>query len=338
MKKQMFLFITVLLCVLAGVAFADDDGIELDVRTGFDRMFGYTLYAIGWNYFDVAGNGYTIGYKLSELRFPLDAYWAFADIGVRFLDHWNVRAGFRKNVYAELGTMEDSDWGVWYLEGNPWADSSTLDVFSESECSLVNAYEINCDASYRETLLPGLDVSLGLGFVFQYHSFSVANLDQWYPSYDRYSDHLDPVYGEHVLVDGEVGTYEIMNIVPLLVCGARVTIIERLVLDASLGYTPVVKSFDADDHILRSKMSHGELVGSVFRFVFDARWSFNDNFYCGCAGSFMYLGASGRQYQELYNDTPEGDAGPTGSIDQKIESLQFMLRLYIGIRFANLFA
>ena len=332
MVKKTVLFIILLSAVAGFFLFADEGGFSLNVQTGAEKMFGFTNYAIGWNAYDLAGYSSPIGFKLSELVFPLDCYFVKGTIDLRFLKKLAAGLVFAKSVYSPSGIMEDSDWGVWYLDDNSWASPETLDVFSASESNLRNAYTIDTDVRYILSITPGLGVSFGLGFIFQYYYFELSDLDQWYPSYETYSAYLDPSYSEHVTVSGLVGTYEVMYIIPLVKAVIHMDITKKFAVNFIAGYSPFTRIFDADDHILRSKLSHGDCTGMTLKGSFDGQYDLTRLFSIGWNAEIMAVSAKGKQDQILYNDTPEGSAGPVGSIDMKITGLQFSAGIYLGIK------
>jgi hypothetical protein len=333
MMRRLVLFVFLLFTITGGFLYPEDGDFSLNAHAGTEKMFGYTLYSIGWNVYDRAGNKYPLGYKLSELFFPLDYYFVYGTVDVRFLKSWAAGLGFAKSVFAPSGTMEDSDWGIWYYEGNSWAESSTLDIFSESDSNILNAYTADADVRYILTIQPGLEVSAGIGFIYEYYYFETSDLDQWYPSYDTYSAYIEPEYSQHVYVTGPLLTYEARYLIPLVEAGIHITLFDSLVMNLVAGYSPFVKVFDADDHILRSKLSHGDCTGMAAKCTFNGHYRFAGIFFAGWNADFMYIGAEGKQTQMLYNDTGEGPAGPLGSIDMKIGSLRFAAGIFFGATF-----
>lgn len=337
MKK---LILSLLFCyaIIASPVFCEEETpFSFAIDSGVDRIFGYTLYAIGWGITDPSGDTGTFGRKISELRFPLDTYIAFGNINAVFADNWEVNIGFWKNIVSPPGgKMQDSDWGYWALNGYSWASDSSLDVYSLSDSNVVNAYSIDGDFLYRYKILPGFEVSAGLGFIYRYFYFEVSNLDQWYPSYETYKTELDsinPAYANHFYQPGTIGTYEAYYIIPFIELSAILTLFDNLIIDVTAGYSPFVKVLDADNHMLRYKLSYGDSTGMAIICDIDCRYRFTQLFFAGVKVNFMMISASGRQKQIRYKDTGEGPAGPIGTIDTKINSLQMEAGIFIGLSY-----
>jgi hypothetical protein len=337
-KKTTLFALFLFMAISINLVSEEQKDFSISIDSGSDMMFGYTLYSIGWKFTNPDGGKGDIGRKLSELRFPLDTYIAYANVDMMISQNWKVALGFWKNFACPQGPkMEDSDWGTWALDSYSWASDSTLDIFSRSDSKVVNAYSINADFLYRFTIVPGFDLSAGLGFIYRYFYFEVSNLDQWFPSYDIYKPYLDAIdpvyYSSHVYQDGKIGTYEVYYFIPFIELSTNITLFENFVIDITAGYSPLVKVLDADDHMLRYKISKGDSTGMAVLCDADFRYKFTPLFFAGVNANIMLIDASGTQKQIRYRDTPEGSAGPMGSIEMKINSLQFEAGVYIGMSY-----
>jgi len=327
------LFICLMLFASATVhrLHADDKIFTFKVEAGMDYLLGYTQYGIGWNFYDTAGTQYSIGYKISQLKFPLNSLGIYANADMTLFDLFRLSLHFDKNLTAAPGKMEDSDWGYWYLLGNSWADSSTLDVFSQSDANL-NRFSLEGSFHYILPLESAFSISFGVGFIYQHLYFEVSNLDQWYPSYEQYAAHLDPSYANHYYQSGLVGTYKIDYFIPLAEARVEVKTGDLISIGLLAGFGPIFAS-DSDDHVLRSRLSTSNSFGLGTRCSLWCRFNFTSWLYAGVNARFLYLHAEGKQVQFQYNDTSEGPAGPLGSVDEKIDSLQFSAGAHVGVSF-----
>jgi hypothetical protein len=333
MNKVKILLPLIILAVFWPQALAaDEKDFSVSLSAASEWMFGFTSYGIGWNTTDAAGNPYTIGFKVSELAFPLNTLMVGADLDLTLFRNFFLDVRFRKSVTAEAGKMKDSDWGVWYLEGNAWASSSTLDVFSLST-SRLNAYTIDGDFLYDVRINRMFSLFFGLGFLYQQFYSEVSDVDQWYPSYQIYQANLDPSYANHVTVAGLVGTYEVMYFIPKLVVSGRFNASDFFLMDLTLAGTPILKAVDTDYHVLRSKRSNGDCGGWALQAKLDISLRFTPNFFAGLSGDLFYLDGSGTQSQYRYNDTSEGPAGSLGTIDMKLTCFRFAGGIHAGWTF-----
>ncbi|MBN2136005.1 MAG: hypothetical protein JW737_09760 [Acidobacteria bacterium] len=329
--KSTVLFIFMLFLMVT-ILPAEEKDFAVSVNTAADWMFGFNSYGIGWNFTDVANNTTSLGFKISELVFPLNILMVGGDIYATLFKNFKINLYFRKNITSEPGKLKDSDWGVWYLDGNPWATSSTLDVYSTSDTNLI-VYYIDSEILYSVKLSSLFMIDFGLGFLYEQFYYEASNVDQWYPSYETYQAYLDPSYGLNENISGLVGTYEIMHFIPLLVIASRFKASDFFQMSLTVSGTPYLIAVDTDYHVLRSKRSNSECYGWAIKSKLSVFFHFSSNVYAGISGDFLYLDAAGNQSQYRYNDTIEGPAGSLGTIDVKLNTFRLSGGVYIGLSF-----
>ena len=239
---------------------------KFSISAGFGLMAGHTTYQIG-GHVDTPQGSDDIHFPLSELKFPLDVYIGALNGAVKLNEKWKIKAGLKKNITSESGKMEDSDWGILYLEGEPGADPDSLDIYSESDTE-VDLFIMDIAARYyfNEKTHKRLKFLFFIGgrYIYQKFDFDVSDLDQWYPSRP---------YLEHDYVSGKVLTYEVTKHIPALIIGTELFTKGNLSLDAVLGYSPIVTVEDEDNHILRDKISKAECDGDATLFSLAGRHS-----------------------------------------------------------------
>jgi hypothetical protein len=275
LKRRLWLVMIPILIGLACPAFAEDQGgnnktpyntppatpprvtqrPHLDLTIGLGMLKGDTCYQIGGLLTRPNGTNLQQPDPTSELVFPLDVTMlslkANLGLGERFL----IGIGFKKNLSQAAGKMEDSDWGVWYLNppydqyGNlvptqhPLRDDS-LDIYSESDAEL-DALIWDINVGYRFVNKPTWSFTGTLGLIRQQFNYDVSDPTQWYPSSAYYfGDDL----GQYT-VSGKVLTYDITYTIPYLMAEVGGNITRRIRATATIGYSPFVWAADRDHHL-----------------------------------------------------------------------------------------
>jgi len=146
------------------------------ITLGVGKLSGYTKYQIGGTIDSPSGNA-QVHFPISELDFPLDVSIVSAEISKESTEGWKFGLTLKKSLTSDAGTMKDSDWGVYYLEGYSWAEQNTLDVYSESDADL-DAFIIDVDVQYRFYRKSVWSLSGGLGYMYQNFTYEISNLDQ----------------------------------------------------------------------------------------------------------------------------------------------------------------
>jgi len=333
-----FLTLLIAAVIIAGPhAYARD--LDIAISAGVERYSGYTLYQIGGKFTAPDGSEGNYQFPLSELKFPLDVYMMYFGAEAAIFRRIVLRLGIETNTAGgfidfskNAGKMEDSDWGIWFIQGYPWARYDSLDIFSRSSAELDGV--ILDSAAGIELYRSGMiSFTIGAGFLYQYFDYVVRDLDQWYPSYEEYSAYLPPEYAGNDLVPGRVITYEVKYRIPYAEASISLRPLKRLSLWSRIAFSPLVSSDDVDDHLLRSKLSKGSAQGSAVIFNIEAECRIRGNWSAGLYSRFIYMVTEGNQDQSFYEDTPEGPEGPIGTIENRLESHQLSTGIMIEYSF-----
>ncbi|MCP4136542.1 MAG: omptin family outer membrane protease [bacterium] len=309
------------------------NGTSVNLELGVDRFFGYALYRIGGTVVD--NNNGAIGQSvdpISQLEFPLNVFMASLDVELTFSDTVRLHVNGKKSINSSSGKMEDSDWGIWFSAGNYWADSKSLDVFSESDSSL-NSFMIDGDVQFNIIHRRKVSCYFGAGLFYQNMQFDISNLDQSYPSYSRYSGNLSSQYSGHTYISGTGITYDVEYFIPYLVLSPEVSITNDFIVSGRLGFSPYVIANDVDDHILRSKKMTGKSSGTAFLINLRAQYYFSSYFYIKLYLDSLLVDTVGEQTQVYYATTSEANLGDSATIDNELSGRQFSAGIYCGIFF-----
>lgn len=288
----------------------------LDLAAGIGALSGHTTYQIGGRISTPLGSG-RVHFPISELEFPLNVYMVSLGTNIEFKNKWEVSASVKKNVTDDSGKMKDSDWGAWWLEGYPWAEQNTLDIYSESDAELdVLMFDVNL----RYKLYKG--ISIGLGYTHQNFDYEISNLHQWYPSYNYYFGMASP----HDRIDGKVLTYEVTYNIPYIEIAFMGKATDNLYVEVSLGYSPIVDAEDEDHHLLRSKVNKSDCDGDAILLSLEGRYDLPKNWFLALGVDYTRIDTDGRSkafFSGIYDHT----------IDIVIESEQVFYGLNIGYAF-----
>jgi len=321
MKRYLVISFLVVGLILGGVTLAYAEGSQVNLTLGISKSSGDTTYQIGGRV-DIGGLGsYKLHFPISELEFPLDLYMISVGGSIEFAEKWKVNIGVKKNITTDAGKMKDSDWGYWWLSGYPWAKQNTLDIYSESDADL-DALMMDINLRYRFYQGSNWSFAAGLGYIGENFDYKVSNLDQWYPSSVYYFGYD---FG-HDYISGKVLTYEARYSIPYMEIATELKIKDRLRVEASLGYSPIVNVTDEDNHILRDKISKGDCDGNATLFSLKGRYEFWKPWLLMIELGYISIDADGKQTQYL-----EGEL--LGTIDQKIKSTQTFIDFAVNYSF-----
>ncbi len=288
----------------------------LDLAAGIGALSGHTTYQIGGRISTPLGSG-RVHFPISELEFPLNVYMVSLGTNIEFKNKWEVSASVKKNVTDDSGKMKDSDWGAWWLEGYPWAEQNTLDIYSESDAELdVLMFDVNL----RYKLYKG--ISIGLGYTHQNFDYEISNLHQWYPSYNYYFGMASP----HDRIDGKVLTYEVTYNIPYIEIAFMGKATDNLYVEVSLGYSPIVDAEDEDHHLLQSNVYKSDCDGDAILLSLEGRYDLPKNWFLTLGVDYTRIDTDGRSkafFSGIYDHT----------IDIVIESEQVFYGLNIGYAF-----
>ncbi len=340
MKKGiMSIAVTVSILAFGTPAFCLE-GLQPSFGFSIGRMSGDTTYQIGNDVVTPAGTE-RVHFPISELKFPLDVYFLEVEGGFTFRERFGLRARAARSINGAAGKMEDSDWGVYFLEEGPPFSADSLDIFSESDADLT-AWIIDVLFRFRALQYenyrfdkPLIGFFFGLGYRYQFFDWTVSNLDQGYPSSAMYFGLEAP----HDFEDGLVLTYETTFHVPYGELGVELNLADRGSLTASVGYAPWVKASDVDDHILRSIYSETEADGTALlasvegRYDFADAWSIEEaHWYLSANLRYVDIDTEGKSATRIYAGP---GAGERWTIDQTIVSSQLMVLFTLGYVFST---
>ncbi len=289
---------------------------KFDVSVGLGELSGHTTYQIGGTYSTPSGSG-ELHFPISELEFPLDVYMVSLGASVGFTEKLKLSASVKKNITGDAGKMKDSDWGYYYLAVGSPAEQGTLDIYSESDADL-DALIVDVNARYR--IYRGF--FMGLGYIYQNFDYEISNLDQWYPS----SNYYFGVDFPHDRVSGTILTYEVTYSIPYIEIVFMGKATDTFTVETSLGYSPIVKVEDEDQHLLRSKVNKGDCDGSAIFFSLKGRYDFFKNWFLTLEFDYVKIEADGKSeasFSGVYDHT----------IDLEIESQQLFAGIAVGYAF-----
>jgi hypothetical protein len=330
----------ILLVALAPLSAMDVEG---SVELGIEKLHGHTSYEIGGLTVVSGQDNRVESFPYSKLEFPLTGWLVKAGAGLTVADVLKVNLGVKKSIIQDSGTVEDWDWGYWYLTGRPWARRSSLDIYSNSSGKVdarMGDVSVHWCLDLKDKIRTGelneAQLRLGGRCVIQVFDYdAVNNLDQWYPSYPEYATEIenDPdvtpalkqkVKG-HVYNSGDVLTYRVEYRLPFMEGGVSLGVGDRFRLEASLGYSFLARAEDADHHLLRGKVSHGSCDGTAVLFTLNSSYVLSENISIGLDYCRIAIAATGTQHQSA----PHFSA----MVDQHIESDQQYFGSTIGYRF-----
>ncbi len=323
---------TVLLFFIFTIYFLwGEDKIPMSFEAGIitEYLTGQTLYQIGDYIKNKDGKVFDVPFNMSQLKFTINDPLIHAGFKLsEFKPGWSIEAGIKKNIPLIKDTLYDSDWGAWYLDGYPWANYYTLDIYSTSGCTkdiwLGYIYTAVKFWSFKN-----LSLSFNSGLEYDYYFFEASDGNQYYPSYNQYKDYLPSSYSGTDIFDSVGIRYTINEIVlPILTYFKADMWLFHLKIGGG-GLCGLY--YDNDDHVLRSKKSIGTgmLIGA--RGEIGLEYEISKNLTLKADGRFDYLTGSGEQTQTRYQDTQEGPAGFIGTLGQKIET--YFWNVGIGISY-----
>jgi len=311
----------------------------LTVEAGSEKYSGYTKYQIGGKISYPNGSVGHVHFPISELRFPLEVYMAYLGVQYAATERFRTSVKAKTNINRDAGVMRDSDWGYYKLMGKDWGEKNSLDIFSESETRL-GALIVDASIAYRVMKRKSLNIDVGAGFLYQRFNYTISDIDQWYPSYSRYSAYIaaDPElskysYEDHVIVHGIVATYDIDYYIPYVTFSPYVNLYGKVEIKLDFMVSPWLKSKDADDHILRSKIATGDSTGMGIATRLGLRFFIEERFHVALGFCYSFIRAEGRQTQERYEATREGPAEEIGTLENRIRNETVVVTLGVGCSF-----
>ena len=293
-----------------------------NVSVGIGKMEGYTTYSIGGDFSSSAGSGNL--WTISELAFPL--YVPVLNVSLLYTvsDYEYLSLEISKPMSGYAGKMKDSDWGYYCLQNsedcfdyNLYSNSS-LDIYSESDAELKNSGIVD----FRFMYMVGENFYLGAGYKYEYFEYEVSNLDQWYPSSQAYFGQPEP----HVTVKGKVLDYAVAYQIPYFCFQYNYVFSDVYAIDFNLGHSPMVKSNDYDNHILRSKEGYGTGKGTATFYRLSVQYEVKEAVRLLLDLHNLKINTQGRQEQYL-------DGVWLANLDQEMTSEQQTVMLQLEVSF-----
>lgn len=328
MKRPFYAF-TISLFVTLICSGTAHSGVSMTLGADVKYLYGYLLYQIGNEFIDTDGVTYSIPDTISQLKFPINTPAVNVNLDFVFNNWIILQLNVLKNVPYLNGKMEDSDWGVWYLYGYPWADENTLDIFSQSD-AVMDLWHADISFKYLFYYYPPLTFGVNLNLEYNYYHYNINNVDQWYPSYSRYYPYISSGYSIHYYFNELSIVYEVNKITAPI--GFLITLDMAKNMKLTLEIDGIVGMIiDIDDHVLRKKRSIGTLTLYGCRFDLGMNWDLAAHWSLNAKISGEYDTASGMQSQNRYETTLEGPAGAMGQIGEKWESMY--LSIGVGVKY-----
>jgi hypothetical protein len=104
----------------------------------------------------------------------------------------------------------------------------------------------------------------------------------------------------------------------------------RTTFYGSLGYSPIAKVKDVDDHVLRSILANTDADGDAVKLTLQGRYDFHQYIFVLLRADFVNYNVKGTEYDFVYAGEGVGDRW---TIDHEIKSVQRNVTLALGLKF-----
>ncbi len=333
--NKLILVAILLIIVIPAHLSAEANKLPYDVKVGTGLLHGDTTYQIGGKTVYSDGSRETIHFPLSELEFPINTYMLSINGTIEFSKQLTGNLGLKKTIVDASDTFKDSDWGVWHIGGELPHDSSTcpptlctadsLDIYSESDATLdALIFDINLRYKFLDRTFKKSSLGLfaGVGYRYEYFDYKVSDLDQWYPSFE---DYFGFDFG-HEYESSTVLTYAVHYNIAYMEAGASISLFNSIEIDGSIGYSPLVYVLDRDNHLLRDKISRGELYGHAMLYSLNLSGNIWGNWFAAIHMNYTSIDTEGEQKQYISNLL-------YATIDEEVTSHQTSAFVNIGYVF-----
>ena len=285
------------------------------IAIGTEIMWGNTAYQIGFPVTTPDGTQYGGHFPLSKLEWPLDTWLARIDARLNLGDSWRINGVLKKNFSNPSGPMKDSDW---LTASNP----GRLDVYSESNISEFNTWIFDVDVEWAFLKRKSWSIYAGLGYQYQKFDYESKLIHQYSPSGLPDSE----FYGD----DRVSITYEITYSMPYVKIGTDFKIKDKLTLDGSFAWSPIVKAKDEDHHLLRQNggiIATGDMDGNSIMVNLSAKYNFTPSLFLKGGFEYSRIYVDGEQYRIF------GNGVQIGTEREKSDSNQYSFSLAVGYAF-----
>ncbi|RAP34214.1 hypothetical protein DID77_01810 [Candidatus Marinamargulisbacteria bacterium SCGC AG-439-L15] len=303
---------------LTQTAFAE----KLALSAKYIQTEGFVTYQIG----NISGAPW---FPLSELEFPIDGRAIELGISKRLpktarRNEIVLRGSVKTNLSDPSGKMEDRDWV--YSPGNQ------LDIYTESEAEL-KQFEFNFGVDYflKSFYEDHLKLWFGSGITYQRFLYKVYGADGF--TYATVTNGaFNPRLSSPLTISssGHVLNYDITYIIPYLE-GRLNYEHEKISLQFSLGFSPLVFSYDEDEHLVRDppKTAEGTSTGTSVSLGAFFKYKLNESVFVTADYSYLSIQTEGDQEQFVTSTKALIASG----IDYKTKSEHSVFKLGIGSSF-----
>lgn len=288
-----------------------DSAIDFDISIGPELMSGNTTYRIGYPVTEI-GVGDSDGYfPFSELEWPLDAWLARVDVGMNVGSSLRINGTVKASIDKPGDPMIDKDW---ITSTAP----TQLDVYSDSSISDFDALILDFDVEWAFLKSESGSVYAGLGYQYQKFNYDSNVIRQYSPSGQTGFDYTG---------DGSVSiTYEISYSMPYVVIGGKYNISPDFSVAGSFAYSPFVDAQDKDNHILRDKISEGDMDGTAYMIDVSGTYNISPSWFVEGGVHYAKIDVDGTQTQSF-------SGVPVYLVSQESESSQTSGYLKVGYKF-----
>ncbi len=294
---------------------------RLRLSGGIGAQMGAQVWETGGRSQTANGKVEYLHFPISRLEFPLNLAMANFGISYNLTKSLNVSASASKSITSDAGKTKDSDWGVYYLQGNPRTYRSTLDIYSESDTDL-DSTAVGIRISYTALSTRIFDLAAVLGYAYQKHDFEISSLRQQYPSSWRYFGRNTPADYQR----GKVAEYDIAYSMPYAQVMGTFKINRQIIIRLGAGGSPWVEGSDSGNWILRSKTFESKDSGTMVMGFVQGRYDFNKTAFAQLTVEGMKVLVEAEQRQYFSGQY-------FGKIKQETELNQVSANLSLGIRF-----
>ncbi len=298
---------------------SSDKSSVFDISIGTELMSGDTTYSTGGVVTFADGSSANLHFPVSELEWPLDIWLARVDAGINVGSSWRINGVLKTNISDPDDPMKDSDWGVFYLAGDPYSSPSDLDVYSESNISDFDAliWDINIEWAFLQR--QSWNLYAGLGYQYQKFEYDGQLIQE---TIYYLGTPVGVSYG-----DGSVGiTYEMTYKMPYFLIGTDFQLTPNFTVSGSFAYSPWVDAEDEDHHLLRDRVAQGDMDGDAIMFDVSGTYNFTSSWFLEGGFHYTKIDVDGDQSVSMYGF-------PVLTQYEESESTQTSGYLNIGYRF-----
>jgi hypothetical protein len=331
-----------------------------EINAGLGHLWGSTTMESGnipW------GQGTTVYYVDDEkvliyprtsIRFPLDVFLASLDASLS-ADNWDLKATIRTNLHDPNTKAVDNEMavGYWDEERNGWyyrvwsngGQTYSSDVEQKLETELdAMLYEVRCRYAFHASQ------SMEASRSNAWWAYIGLGLDKRDYEFEARVDSVSTAYfiGDNEWSYPQEGTpwinYEVHYTIPYLELAGK-GVRDNLYVEASMGYSPLVRVEDKqDNHLGRMAgpySADGDCTGVAYKGSLQVSYGFTAHWSLGLAFDYLKVRTDGDQETTCEAGSTAIGGGidewtwpeDTWENDEKIYSEQYQLMLNLGFHF-----